>query len=780
MTNPKAMKAFHIHIQGKVQGVGFRPFVYRLATEMGLTGWVNNGKDGVHIEVEGMEETLQRFVQRVQAEAPAISHILSVDVREIPRQGFAEFRVRHSSEEGLSTVLILPDLDMCDDCNRELHDPNDRRYDYPFITCTNCGPRYSIITRLPYDRPNTTMVEFPMCPPCEQEYRDPADRRFYSQTNSCSDCGIQLTLTDNRGNVQAEGRPAFLQAVEALRRGKIVAVKGIGGYLLMVDACDEAAVQELRRRKRRPTKPLALMYPDVQAIQRDVQLTPEARDWLIRRSKPIVICDRLQESPIAPAVAPHQNTLGVMLPYTPLHVRIMELYGKPAVATSGNVSGSPILFKDSEALELLGAIADFFLMHNREIVVPQDDSVIRVTPVFRQTIFYRRSRSFAPIYVSPHFTVTPEEAILAMGAQQKSTITLTHQGNIYISQYLGDLDTFESWQNYQRVLTHLMQLLEFQPQCIGVDAHPDYVSTRRGEELSRQYGVPIYRIQHHKAHFWALLAEANLLTTERPVLGVIWDGTGYGEDGAIWGGEFFLYREGQMSRMAHLEYYPLLLGEKAIREPRLCALGLWHTYADAESLLLPKFSPGEWKIYQQLLKNHRFLRTSSMGRLFDGVASLLGVMDRVSFEGEAAMRLEALAWQFVRGEGGLDAAQKAVSEVQVGFAATPHSPMVLSLSHLKQQILDDLQAGVPVEQIAFRFHYQLVKWIDRIARTMGVRDLAFSGGVFQNALLVDLCHRVLGDRYRLHWHRELSPNDENISFGQMVAIRQFTGKAVGQ
>ncbi len=770
------MKALHIHIQGKVQGVGFRPFVYRLAREMGLTGWVNNGKDGVHIAVEGTEEALQQFVQRVQTEAPAISLILSVDVYEIPRQGFGEFHVRHSSKGGPSTVLILPDLDMCDDCERELHDPHNRRYNYPFITCTNCGPRYSIITRLPYDRPHTTMIDFPMCGPCKQEYENPADRRFYSQTNSCSDCGIRLSLTNNRGEVIAEGRSALLQAVEALRESKIVAVKGIGGYLLMVDACSQAAVQELRRRKRRPTKPLALMYPNLQAVRREVRLTPAAQDWLTRRSKPIVICNRLPESPIAPAVAPGQNTLGIMLPYTPLHTLLMEAYGKPAVATSGNVSGSPILFKDPEALELLSGIADLFLMHNRKIVVPLDDSVVRLTPVFQQPIFYRRSRSFAPIFVSPYVTVATDEAILAMGAQQKSTLSLTHQGNVYLSQYLGDLDTFESWQNYQRVLAHLMQVLEFRPQCIGVDAHPDYVSTRRGEELARQYDIPIYRIQHHKAHFWAVLAEANLLTNDRPVLGIIWDGTGYGEDGTIWGGEFFLFHQEQMVRVAHLERYPLLLGEKAIREPRLSALGLWHCIAGSERWLRPKFSVAEWKIYQQLLKKRRILKTSSMGRLFDGVASLLGIMDRVSFEGEAAMRLEALAWQFVQMEGGLAAAQKTISQASMAFTATSHSPIVLSLTPIKQQILAQLQNGLPLEQIAFWFHYQLVRWIDRVAQTLAVRDLAFSGGVFQNALLVDLCYHVLGHRYRLHWHLELSPNDENISFGQMVAIRWMTGK----
>ncbi len=764
------MKAFHIHIQGKVQGVGFRPFVYRLAREMGLVGWVNNGKDGVHIEVEGKAEIVQRFLERVQREAPAIARILTVEVREIPVQQFTAFTVRHSFQEGVSTVLILPDLDLCPDCRREMNDPTNRRHRYPFITCTHCGPRYSIITRLPYDRPHTTMVAFPMCGPCSREYHDPADRRFYSQTNSCATCGIRLTLQDRRGKRLAEGEKALQQTVFALREGRIVAVKGIGGYLLMVDALNEEAVKTLRARKRRPTKPLALMYPDLETASRDVYLLPTAKEWLTSRAKPIVICDRRPDSPVAESVAPFQQTLGVMLPYTPLHVLLLDAFGGPVVATSGNVSGSPILFRDSQALELLGDIADLFLGHNREIVVPQDDSVIRITPEGERSIIYRRSRSFAPTYVSPHLTFPPQEAVLAMGAQQKSTITLVHQGNIYISQYLGDLDTYESWENYQWVFHHFMKLLEFRPQVIVVDAHPDYLSTQKGEALSQQFQVPLYRVQHHRAHFWALLADVGELSTREPVLGIIWDGTGYGDDGAIWGGEFFLYHQGKMDRVAHLEYYPLLLGEKAIREPRLCALGLWHDLPEARDRLKEKFTTNEWTIYRQLLERRRYLNTSSMGRLFDGVASLVGVMDRVSFEGEAAMRLEALAWQFVRRIGGLRNALQVIKRKPLEEVVAPHSPAVLPLERLKRDILNPLMKGEPIEQIAFEFHAKVVQWIDCVARRQGVATLAFSGGVFQNALLVELCRLVLGRRYRLLWHAELSPNDENISFGQAVAI----------
>ncbi|RMH76730.1 MAG: carbamoyltransferase HypF [Calditrichaeota bacterium] len=767
-----SLHAAHIHIRGKVQGVGFRPFVYRLAKQLGLTGWVNNTVDGVHIEVEGERETVEAFYRRVLSEHPPIALITGSDIREVPLQHYKDFTVQESSARGETEVLILPDLDVCPDCVAELNDPLNRRYRYPFITCTNCGPRYSIITRLPYDRPHTTMAEYEMCPECAAEYRDPGDRRFYSQTNSCSICGIRYALLDNSRRILARQEPALLRTVELIREGKILAVKGLGGYLLMVNAFNEAAVATLRRRKHRPAKPFALMFPDVATVRRYTRLSSTEEEHLCSREKPILILQRRRFADgIAPSVAPGQDTLGIMLPYTPLHYLLMKELNQPVVATSGNISGSPILATEEQAFRLLGDVADAFLINDREIAMPQDDSVIRITPEFDQLIMLRRSRSFAPLFPPHILSLQGTPAILAMGAHLKSTVTLSHATNVYVSQYLGELDDYETEQNFHRVMGHLQRLLSFTPEIIAVDSHPQYTATRIGEALAREHNIPLVKVQHHQAHFWALLAEHGLLGTDEPVLGVIWDGTGWGEDRAIWGSEFFLYRRGEMERVGHLEYYPLLAGDKAAREPRLSALGLWHSQKGAEDLLKSRFSPTEWNIYRRLLERRNFFPTSSMGRLFDGVASLLGLMDYNSFEGEAAMQVERLAWHYYQSEKG-----RAIKPGNMGYSLHyDPAQKEIRLSGLLKGVLGDIQKGVPREQIAFRFHLALVRMIQSVVHSTGVTGVGFSGGVFQNALLVDLLYHLLSDTCTLYFHRWLPPNDENISFGQMVMVAYQKG-----
>ncbi|MCB0276140.1 MAG: carbamoyltransferase HypF, partial [Calditrichaeota bacterium] len=634
----------HIHLEGKVQGVGFRPFVYRLARECRLGGWVNNTVDGVHIEVSGQPEVIDHFYQRLLSEYPAIAQVVRSSRRDVGVRAYGDFRVVSSEDGGAARVLMLPDLDLCDKCRAEMDDPGNRRHRYPFITCTDCGPRFSIMTRLPYDRPHTSMDPFFMCPTCQAEYDDPAERRFYSQTNSCPDCGITLSLLSSSGEKIESGNAALLQTAAAIRDGQIVAIKGLGGYLLVVDACNGEAVQRLRTRKHRPAKPFALMCRDLDMALRYATVIPEEAALLESRAKPIVIVNKRQDrEAVADAVAPGQDTLGIMLPCTPLHHLLMREFPGPVVATSANISGSPILYREKQIFENLGTVVDAVLSHDREIVVPQDDSVLRFSREARRPVFLRRSRSYAPLVPHQLLEIDPQSAILALGAQQKSAIALSSHGNLYLSHYLGELGSYETELNFRKTYHHFRDMLAFTPAVIAVDQHPQYAATLFGEELAAKLAIPVIRVQHHKAHFWALLAEKQRLQSDRKILGVVWDGTGLGEDGNIWGGEFFRYGNGEMTRVAHLREFPLLMGDKAARETRLCALGLWAADGEAEMLLRNKFSDTEWGIYQRFLEQGNFFRTTSMGRLFDGVAGLMGLADRVSFEGEAAIQLEKLA-----------------------------------------------------------------------------------------------------------------------------------------
>lgn len=764
-------KAVHIHLSGKVQGVGFRPFVYRLGNALNLRGWVNNTLDGVHIEAVGAPDVLNVFYQRLLTEYPEIAQVTDSKCREIPCFAAEVFSVIHSAPSGAASVLLLPDLDVCDNCRMEMNDPANPRYQYPFITCTDCGPRYSIIDALPYDRPNTAMLPFRMCPTCQREYDDPADRRFYSQTNSCPACGIQLCLQDARGNSLSVSDSAIEMAVAEIRAGSILAVKGLGGYLLMADAANEATIGKLRERKHRPDKPFALMYPTLPEIQKDVHLSASEATLLSSREKPIVILRRRSECQrIAPSVARGQNSLGIMLPYTPLHHLLLERLQRPVVATSANISGSPIIVDEATLFSTLGHVFGRALIHNREIIVPQDDGVVRVAPYAAQSIILRRSRSAAPLYPNDIVNLTDCPPILALGAEQKSTIAFSHFRNIYISQFLGELGNFDSEENFHRSITYFRKLFELQPELLVVDAHPQYAATRYGETLAHQWKVPLLRVQHHRAHFWAILAESQLLTGNDPILGIIWDGSGWGEDKAIWGGEIFRFQNGEMQRRAHIDYFPLLCGDKAAREPRLSALALWHLLPGKQDWLRRKFSSTEWTIYNGMIPSDKYHQTSSIGRVFDGVACLLDCGNRQSYEGAAAMQLEQLARKFCDGK-----------PLQAAASAAGYYPMPITsdgrilMGEFLNTVFADYQRGLPTDKIAFKFHLSLVKLVAQLADAEKVTSLAFSGGVFQNALLVDLLHCVLGNAHRLCFHRHLSPNDENIAFGQLVAAAYHGG-----
>ncbi len=753
------MKTWHIHIQGQVQGVGFRPFVYLQAKAFGLNGWVNNTVDGVHVTFNAAAERANHFYDHLIQKAPTLAVITGHQLEEIEPTFFDNFQIIQSEQQGSASLLLTPDFGICLDCKGELQTNGDRREGYAFITCTNCGPRYSIVSHLPYDRERTTMHEFTMCAACQKEYDHPEDRRYYSQTNSCANCGIKLMLLDRNQVVADDERKIVDLVVEAWRAGKIVAIKGIGGYLLTCDAGNARAISTLRKRKHRPSKPLALMFPEIDSLHSAVQLDAAAEALMTGPVSPIVLADlkKGDHDLVLDEIIPGLSQLGVMLPYAPLFVLLLNKFGGPIVATSGNISNAPIVYQDEKAKTELLQIADLLLINNRRIVTPQDDSVVKWTSFKRQKIILRRSRGWAPTYINPELEL-PEETILSMGAMLKSTFTLWHRGNTYVSQYLGDLEHFDTQEQFRQVAEHFLHLFQAKPDRILVDLHPEYPATRYGKLLAEKFAVPVESIQHHIAHFGAVLGEHNLLKTQDPILGVIWDGTGLGDDGQIWGGEFFKYEDYSFLRCYHFDYFDFILGDKMPREPRISALSACWDVMGAKVFLKGKFTQTEWQVYQKLLARESKLQTSSVGRIFDAVASLLGLMDVQSYEGEAAMRLEALAKDYFQ-ENGLDFSESYFRE----GAHYYRIPTKTLMTH----IVMDLQKDKPVSYIAAKFHFSLVKLIEIIADHLKIRKIAFSGGVFQNGLLVDLIIHHLPD-YELYFHQQLSPNDECISFGQLI------------
>lgn len=751
------MKTFHIHIQGIVQGVGFRPFVYKLAAEMGLSGWVNNTSDGVHIRLTTQPRTADLFLKRVLAEKPQFAVITRYDIKEVGFEPFQEFEIVRSEDAGDTRLLVTPDFAMCPECKDELYDTSNRRYLYPFITCTNCGPRYSIIKSLPYDRPTTTMAPFQMCPACQAEYDDPLDRRYYSQTNSCPDCAVELALWQH-GQFFPAG-DEIGRVVQAWKEGKIVAIKGIGGYLLTCDATNASTIKRLRKLKQRPTKPFALMYPDTALLDRDLQADVTPLDELQSVSSPIVLLPlkkgRENHSDVALGeIAPGLSRIGVMLPYTPLYDLLLRRFEKPIIATSGNISGSVIIYNDEQAIKYLSKIADLILLNNREIVLAQDDSVVQYSLVHQQKIILRRSRGLAPSFLYTSSSPLPDKTILSLGAMLKSTFALLHSSNILVSQYLGNTDVLDAQENYEKTLKHLLAMFQASPEWIAVDKHPKYYTTELGRNLARQFRATLLEVQHHKAHFWALLGEHDLLMTDEKILGVIWDGTGYGDDGQIWGGEFFLYADGKMTRVAHLEYYNFILGDKMPREPRISALAI----SGGDTRLMPKFTEEEWRIYQKLLSQDNNLQSSSVGRLFDAAASIILNIDRQSYEGEAAILLESAAAQYFR-ENAPDASFSYLSG-----RLPVHLP-----EFLVSALLKDKASNHAPEYLAAKFHTSLAHYISLVARKAGAKKVGFSGGVFQNAWLVDLVYLFMAKDFELFFHKNLSPNDEAVSFGQLMA-----------
>jgi len=763
-----------VTIRGAVQGVGFRPSVYRLATSMGLAGWVSNTAQGVIIEIEGLCQKLDTFLLRLEAEKPPRSFIQSLETTLLDPVGYMTFEVRHSDESGAKTAIVLPDIATCPDCLSELHDPANRRYRYPFTNCTNCGPRFSIIKALPYDRASTTMRRFSMCAACQAEYDNPLDRRFQAQPNACPRCGPQLALWDSAGASLAERNAALRDAADAIRCGMIVAIKGLGGFQLLVDARDEAAVLRLRRHKLREEKPLALMFPTLGAVKAECAVSALEERLLFSPEAPIVLLRRAFASDsyfteIAPAVALANPYLGAMLPYTPLHHLLMDDLGFPVVATSGNLSDEPICTDEREALERLQGIADLFLMHDRPIARHVDDSVARV--VLGREMVLRRARGYAPLPIRLAAN-RPAGATLAVGAHVKNTVALSVGDQVFISQHIGDLDTAPAYDAFKRVVTSLSSLYDVTPVAIAHDLHPDYASTqyavRRMQSgtancILHAADCRLVPVQHHYAHILACMAENEL---DSPVLGVAWDGTGCGTDGTVWGGEFLRITEHSFERAAHLRTFRLPGGEQAIREPRRAALGLlYELFGDAlfcmEGLApLHACSEQERAIFRTMLtRDLNSPLTSSIGRLFDAIAAIIGLRQQTRFEGQAAMELE---W----------AIDGFATDACYPFRLVDRSPAaIVDWQPMLRTILEDVQRQVPVGLIATMFHNTLAEMIVAVARRVGEGRVVLSGGCFQNAYLTErTVQRLHAAGFRVYWHQRIPPNDGGIALGQIAAV----------
>jgi hydrogenase maturation protein HypF len=719
-------------VEGVVQGVGFRPHVYRLALELGLAGWVLNDERGVLLEVEGAAPAVEAFLRRLQDEVPPLALVERVGTDALPPAGETGFRIVESTRGGEPDALVSPDTATCDDCVRELFDPGDRRFRYPFVNCTNCGPRFTIVRGVPYDRPLTTMAAFRMCAACQAEYDDPADRRFHAQPNACPDCGPRLALLDRDG--RRAGGDALSAAVAALADGKVVAVKGLGGYHLACDARDEGAVAALRARKHREDKPFALMATDAASL---VELSPADEELLAGRERPIVIARRRPNAGIAPSVAPGSPDLGVMLPYSPLHHLLLADFGAPLVMTSANVSDEPIAYEDEDALTRLRGIADLFLAHDRPIHMRTDDSVVRSTA--RGPLLMRRSRGYVP--GSLPLPVETGQPLLACGAELKSTFCVAKGGRAWVGHHIGDLQNWETLRSFRSGVEHFERVFAVSPEVVAHDRHPDYLSTRHAQEME---GVELVPVQHHHAHLAACLAEHG---ETGPAIGAIFDGTGYGPDGTVWGGELLAGDLRGYERVGLLHPVRLPGGDRAAREP-------WRMACAWGAPMPAGVDPDRWAEVSDLVRTGLASPlTTSMGRLFDAVSALCGIRTVANYEGQAAVELEAAA----------DPAERSAYPLPL----LGEGPLVLDARATVQAVAEDMRRGAPVGLVSARFHNAVAAATASACERQGITTVVLSGGVFQNRLLVErTSERLESMGLRVLVPRLLSPNDGGISYGQ--------------
>jgi hydrogenase maturation protein HypF len=728
-------------VEGTVQGVGFRPFVYRLASELGVSGHVFNDTRGVLVEAEAVAAVVERFLERLETDAPPLATVERVSVIAVPCSDVTGFEIRESPSSGEPSAPVSPDSATCDDCLAELFDPADRRHRYPFINCTNCGPRFTIVRGVPYDRPLTTMAGFEMCVACRAEYEDPADRRFHAQPNACPDCGPSLSIPLD-------------EVVAALQGGAIVAVKGLGGFHLACLASDEQAVAALRARKHREDKPFALMVPSVGAAHELVEMAREDEELLLGRARPIVLLPRRLEARVARAVAPTSRELGLMLPYSPLHHLLLADIGEPLVMTSGNVSDEPIAFRDDDALERLEGIADLFLLHDRPIETRTDDSVVRTVALgdARRPLLLRRSRGYVPAGLA--LPRPAERHVLACGAELKNTFCLAKGERAWVGHHIGDLENFETLRSFSDGIEHFKRLFAVEPEVVACDLHPEYLSTKYAHELD---GVELAGVQHHHAHLAACLAEHG---ETGPALGAIYDGTGYGSDGTVWGGELLLGDLGGFERVGHLLPVRMPGGQAAIRQPwRMACAWLQAAGVEPPASLSAQIPPDAWRRVASLARSGLASPlTTSMGRLFDAVAALCGLRSEVNYEGQAAIELEA-----------------ACDPAETRAYPLPVAGDVLDARATIAAVMDDLTEGTAVARVAARFHNAVA---EATARACAERagTVVLSGGVFQNRRLLESTAGLLSSAgVRVLTPERLPPNDGGISYGQAAIVAARTG-----
>ena len=789
------MISHEIHISGRVQGVGFRPFIFNLAEEFGLKGYVSNDELGVIIVCQG--ENSEDFFNEIHHRKPKSSEIIFSEIKEIETEEiFDNFYIKPTEKNIVVDIPLTPDFATCESCETELFDEHNPRYFYPFTTCTQCGPRYSITKKFPFERENTAIEVFKMCPNCLEEYQNPEDVRFHSQTNSCPNCGIQIWLKDNQGNeFKGSNKEIFEKLAEELSQGKIVALKNTAGYLLMCDATNSEAVSELRKRKRRPTKPFAVLFSGISTMQEYLEVSELQIQHFKSYESPIIVTKIKEVKDLAiEEISPNMNSVGAMFPYSGTLKLIAKTFGKPLIATSGNFHGSPICSTTEEAEQILGKIADYFLHNTLEIQHPQDDSVIKFSPKHHQKIVFRRSRGFAPNYFfAEELSELNKEKIkiLCLGGDLKNTFAVVPNNHVYISEYIGDLANFETYERFENTVKSYQKIFNFEPNLILSDLHPKYENQNIISKFSKKtaqsaQSARVEEIQHHKAHFASILGEKKLWKRDK-VLGIIWDGIGFGTSTEIWGGEFFLFENQKMERVAQLENFAWILGDKMSKTPKISALSILFDNDEksrevatinsigqspmsneAEICEAPKvrnqnylkqfFDENEWKIYTNLIEKSE-VKTSSMGRFFDAVAFVLGYEKPLFFEGESAMWLEKISQEkFPTDFTDFQRLKDYLKNDEFENIPT---------KKLFSKILEEKKSGKSAGEIGLNFHYTLIKAIEKIAEGFAVKELAFSGGVWQNALLVDLAIEFLGDKFELHFHEKLSPNDENISFGQL-------------
>ena len=746
-------KRFLIEVAGIVQGVGFRPYIFRLADRLQLSGFVNNNSDGVSIEIEGNEDSIQKFIATLKFQPPPLAQIIRFDVREISKKDETQFQIVQSKTFRQRNTLISPDISTCEDCTHELLDPKDRRYLYPFTNCTNCGPRFTIVSDIPYDRSKTSMSEFKMCKQCQEEYDDPGDRRFHAQPNACPVCGPSLKFIGKDQTINTN--EPIKKLLDALESGQIAAIKGIGGFHLVVDAKNNQAVHDLRTRKHRFEKPLALMVKDLKSVTQYAYVDETERNQLSNLHRPIVLCRKKEKNSLSPEISTDNDYFGVMLPYSPLHELIFHTGSLDVlVMTSANISEEPICFENEECIKRMDHIADCYLLHDREIYIRCDDSVLQIWE--EKPFFIRRSRGYSP---RPLILSKTGQSVLAVGGHLKNTICLTKDNLAFLSQHIGDLENLQTLIVFEHTINHLQNLFEVEPKCVVHDLHPEYLSTKWVQENAE---IPAKPVQHHYAHILSVMAEHRI---EDDIIGFALDGTGFGDDGAIWGGEILICNLQTFRRMAHFDYMPMPGGYKAILEPWRMAVSYLHKYFKDETELAQSFFSDraeQIKIVSQAIeKNINSPATSSCGRLFDAVAAILGIRETVAYEGQAAIMLEALAIK----------ASRNIRDVGKFELIKKDDHYIIDPNEILHKIVTQKKENKEVTGISCAFHDALIDVFTQIARIIrsetGLKQVALSGGCFQNMFLLQgLQNKLKKNGFQVMTNMEVPVNDGGIALGQ--------------